>query len=249
MESENPISGQSPEESTTKLPPQVGQIPEPLEDAPPRPSDGYVEVEVEDDPTAGRKPGDFLGRPVKGTMTHTRDGKPRAMPPEMYIRKSRVTKLKVEHITRYLDSLSVTGRKYDSCAAAGISYSWLKVLREDPDFVELEEEAMDAYKDLIYKEAHRRAVEGVDEPLVGGQFRDSIIGTVKRYSDRLLELVLKRHIPEFREKWEGTVNVSGGVLVAPLKPKSEEEWLRAFGGKQLPGPGDERIVEQPGSTG
>lgn len=200
-------------------------------------------------PTAvgGRPPGFEQSTPIAGTLTHTRDGKPRVLPPEFRVRKARLEahELTAKHVEMYLETLRTTGRKYDSCAAAGMSYTWLKKLRQDPEFVGWEEEAMEAYRDAICKEAHRRAVDGWDEPIIGGKDKDVVVTTVRRYSDRLLELLLKRHIPEFREKWEGEVKVTGGVLVAPAAPASPEEWAKRWGGERLPSSPDRDVIDAP----
>jgi hypothetical protein len=41
----------------------------------------------------------------------------------------------------------------------------------------------------------------------------------------MLELLIKRHDPAFREKVDVDATVSGGVLIVS-KPPSEEDWLK-----------------------
>lgn len=199
------------------------------------------------EPRPAAPPGTILDRPTAGTLTHTRDGKPRVLPPEFRVRKSRLDAhdLTPKHVETYLETLRETGRKYDSAAAAGMSFAWIRKLRRDPEFCEWEEESMEAYRDSIQKEAHRRAVTGWDEPIIGGKDKDTVVTTVRRYSDRLLELLLKRHIPEFREKWEGEVKVTGGVLVAPVSPATTDDWMKKYGGPQLPAEPGRDIIDVP----
>ena len=49
-------------------------------------------------------------------------------------------------------------------------------------------------------EIFRRAQEGWDEPVYGGRYRQEVVGSVRRYSDRLLELRAKALMPEYRDK-------------------------------------------------
>lgn len=189
----------------------------------------------------------FMGgppTPTAGSMTHTRDGRPRVLPPEFVARRARVEAHMVttEMIELYLEHLGNTGLHYRSASTSRLSYHWIKRLRADEDFVRWEEEAMEKYRDSIVEEAHRRAVFGVDEPIIGGKDKDQIITTVRRYSDRLMEILLKRHIPEFREKWEGEVKVTGGVLVAPVAPANVADWIARHSGQSLPDAGSGSIV-------
>lgn len=60
------------------------------------------------------------------------------------------------------------------------------------------EQAMEEYRASIEAEIYRRAIEGVDKPLY---FQGRLTGdTIKEYSDHLLIVHAKRHIPEYRDK-------------------------------------------------
>lgn len=118
-----------------------------------------------------------------------------------------------------------------SAKAAGVSYTGLLAKRRhDPALQEGMDEAMQAYRESLESEAHRRAVDGVEKPVFykGSRCDD---GDVKEYSDRLLELMLKRHIPEFREKLQVDANVRGGVLVVNAPSQTEEEFEQKHGGE------------------
>jgi len=64
----------------------------------------------------------------------------------------------------------------------------------DPDFAEAWTEALREAVATLEREAWRRAVEGNEEPMVSG---GKVVGTVRRYSDSLLALLLRRHAPEY----------------------------------------------------
>ena len=99
----------------------------------------------------------------------------------------------------FLDALaggdSVTG----ACLAAGLrrrtAYQWRA---DDPDFATAWEEAIEAGTDLLEDEARRRAVEGVEHPLM---YQGRQVATVRKHSDALLMFLLKARRPEvFRER-------------------------------------------------
>lgn len=89
--------------------------------------------------------------------------------------------------------------------------------------------AKQEYRDVIAKEVYRRAVEGVQEPVIGGVFKDEVVIEVTKYSDRLLELEAKRVDPSYRERQQVDMNVSGGVMILNAQPTSEEEWGNQYG--------------------
>jgi hypothetical protein len=62
----------------------------------------------------------------------------------------------------------------------------------DPEFERawLEAEQKDA--GALESEAGRRAVEGFEEPIM---YQVTVVGHVRKYSDRMLELLLKAHRP------------------------------------------------------
>jgi len=81
-------------------------------------------------------------------------------------------KLTPEKLTAFCAALAETCNVGKACAAVGISrmtaYTWRK---EMPDFAKAWEEAMKAGVLALEDEAHRRAFEGVDDPLTHqGQF-------------------------------------------------------------------------------
>jgi hypothetical protein len=105
----------------------------------------------------------------------------------------------------FLEELRRRGNISDACRAAEIPrrqtvYEWRHA---DPEFAVLWDEALDVAIDAMEREAHRRAFEGTEEPIIGrvGRDRDDIITHVTKYSDSLAQFLLKAHRPEkYREK-------------------------------------------------
>lgn len=138
---------------------------------------------------------------------------------------------------RYLITLAQTGLKTAAAQAAGVALPVVQqTVKADEAFAECVHEAMEEFRDSLEKEAIRRAVHGTAEPVVGriGKDTDGIITYVVKYSDRLLELLLKKNILEYQDRMNIDMNVQGGVLVAHA-PTTPVSWETTYGGqRQLP---------------
>ncbi len=126
-------------------------------------------------------------------------------------------KLTPEKLTAFCAALAETCNVGKACAAVGISrmtaYTWRN---EMPDFAEAWERAMKAGLLGLEDEAHRRAFEGVDEPVF---YKGDECGTVRKYSDTLTIFLLKAHDPDkYREN--SKVELSGSLA---LNTMSDEE--------------------------
>ncbi|HXH11169.1 MAG TPA: terminase [Alphaproteobacteria bacterium] len=63
----------------------------------------------------------------------------------------------------------------------------------DPEFAKQWDDAVEEATDALEREARRRAVEGWDEPVF---YKGQLQGYIRRYSDRMLELLLRAHRPD-----------------------------------------------------
>ena len=105
----------------------------------------------------------------------------------------------------FLAELSERGNVRDACTAAGIprrtAYDWRAA---DPEFAGEWDSALDEAADLMEHEAHRRAVDGTEEPVFGSlghQLGTGEVGRITKYSDTLLIFLLKAARPEkYRER-------------------------------------------------
>jgi uncharacterized NAD(P)/FAD-binding protein YdhS len=101
----------------------------------------------------------------------------------------------------FLQVLEDTASPKQAAQVCGISRRLaFEYKKEDPEFRSRWEKSVEVALDAVLEEAYRRAVIGVDEPVVyQGQLamtKDASTGeerplTVKRHSDRLLEVMLK----------------------------------------------------------
>ena len=124
----------------------------------------------------------------------------------------------------FLDVLEKTSGVTTAARAAGVSRKTAYEHRnKDPEFAARWDEAEDSYADRLVREAYRRAVDGVDEPVYQ---QGELVGVIRRYSDSLLNSKLKAHRPEkYRERVTAEVTTTAKVvMVVPSVASSEAEW-------------------------
>jgi hypothetical protein len=108
----------------------------------------------------------------------------------------------------FLAVLAEGGNVTLAARAAGIERSTAYDRRNSNEaFAALWDDAMDQAGDLLEAEARRRAYEGWDEPvfgrLAGKDAGEGEIGVVRKYSDTLMQTLLKGAKPEkYRERHE-----------------------------------------------
>lgn len=111
-----------------------------------------------------------------------------------------------------------------ACMSKGVSSRTLEELvKQYPALMDLKDEAKNLYRDKVSRAVHNRAIEGWLEPVF---YKGSLVGFVRKFSDRMLELQAKRYIPEYRDRSAMDVNVAGGVLVVNGEGIPDKEaWL------------------------
>lgn len=122
---------------------------------------------------------------------------------------------------RFLEAFRANGNITVAAQEVGISrrlhYTWLEEDR-DGSYTQAYADATESAADLLEAEARRRAVDGVEEPV--GWYKGEPGGTVRRYSDTLLIVLLKMR-GRFRDGVEHTGPGGGPItiehLVAPRR--------------------------------
>jgi hypothetical protein len=114
---------------------------------------------------------------------------------------------------RFLIALAATGNEVAAATEAGIVRARLLELREDKEEFAAEwEQAKKTFAERLEKEAHRRAIQGIAEPLVsdGKVVRDDKGQPMltPRFSDSLLIALLKAERPEKFQEFAGTARVT-----------------------------------------
>ena len=134
-------------------------------------------------------------------------------------------KLSIRKQTKFLEILAQTGRVADSARAVGFTTTAFlhKIRREDEDFAEAWDQAIDAAGDVLEAEAIRRAHDGVVDDVY---YKGEVVGHKLLYSDQLIMFLLRGMRPEKYNKAGGgtQVNVKFGVAVLPMTAPSDAEW-------------------------
>lgn len=117
-----------------------------------------------------------------------------------------------ERKQQFCEELAKCGNRAAACSTVGVSSAAVgKHIKSDDDFRFKVETAWNDYRASVEAEVHRRAMDGVVEPVYQGGKK---VGDVVRYSDGLLTLLIKRHMPtEYRDKISIEQNVTGGLAV------------------------------------
>lgn len=147
-----------------------------------------------------------------------------------------------ERRARFLEVLEETCSPKVAAAAVGITRSTAFYHKaNDLEFRAAWEAAIEVALDALLEESYRRAVVGVDEPIVHqgriSTVTDPATGeerplTVKRHSDRLMEVLLKWRYPQMADRLSVKVEDTGLSADALLQmPAAERAQLVALLGK------------------
>lgn len=127
---------------------------------------------------------------------------------------------------QFLVEYAKSGRQAMSAISVGLHPDTVSHAKtNDPAFKAACEGALELYREKLVKEAERRAHDGVEEPVF---YKGEECGTIQRYSDMLLLALLKRHIPEFRDRHQVDVTHSGGVMVVAPRD-TDDNWEKQYG--------------------
>lgn len=98
----------------------------------------------------------------------------------------------------FLKHLAASCNVSESARVAGVARSTAHDWKAaDSEFSDGWDDAIEVARDALEAEARRRAMEGWQEPIYQGGKK---VGTIRRYSDRMLEVLLKGHKPMFRDR-------------------------------------------------
>lgn len=116
----------------------------------------------------------------------------------------------------FLRELATDGNVTRAASIAGCDRSGVyQYARAHPEFAERWAAALEVAGESLEAEAHRRAVEGVEEPIY---YKGVECGRVRRYSDGLLALMLRARRPEYRETRR--VEISKAPKESPVTQES-----------------------------
>ena len=129
----------------------------------------------------------------------------------------------------FLEEFARTGIVLIGCQAAGITRQAVDAWRAKDDFANRYAQAELDANDVIRGEIRRRGVDGLirkkftgkGEPVIDPETGEQYVE--REYSDTLISLVARSRMPEFREKTQADVNLTGGVTIylPDRKPAAE----------------------------
>jgi hypothetical protein len=151
-------------------------------------------------------------------------------------RPPKFTKAARDH---FLEVLRATASPTRAAAAVGVSRTCAYLARDrDLAFRVAWDEATELAMERLLEESYRRAVDGVEEPVIQGgkvvSIRDPETGeerpfSVMRYSDRLMEVMLKFRYPDrMAERLRADVKIDGLGLAPEMLLKMSATERRAL---------------------
>lgn len=149
-------------------------------------------------------------------------------------------KLNAEVKTIFLENLAEHGRYGTAARIAGVTLQTVKKhIEKDPEFGAAAAEALGCYKDRLIEHHQNLVFNGTVKTTYG---RDgSIVSEETIYPVRLIELELKKHDEGYRDRKDVSVNITGGVIVAPAEV-SMDDWEKKFGAPSVTDIIDAEIV-------
>ena len=124
----------------------------------------------------------------------------------------------------FLDVLAKTGVVAEAARACGYTDTATvqSHRRQDEEFAEEWEHALEAAKHVLEEEVWRRAKDGVLEPVF---YKGEVVGYKPNYSDSLAMFILRKLDPSYRDTARGgDTNINFGIAVLPMTAPSEGDW-------------------------
>lgn len=123
---------------------------------------------------------------------------------------------------KFVEILAESCNVSAAARASGFDRDTFYVWRErDPQFSAAWDQAEKESADALEAEARRRAYDGILEPVF---FHGEQVALVTRYSDRLMEVLLRGHKPEkFRERWSIDGKIDHSHSFASLAKLADDE--------------------------
>ena len=121
----------------------------------------------------------------------------------------------------FLSHYAQTAVLYKSAHAANLCAQTIRNrILKDTTFADEVEQAKQQYVELLESEVHRRGVVGIDEPIF---YKGREVGTIKKYSDRMLALQVKRFCPEYGERIDVNASAKNTNLNSQIDLKALDD--------------------------
>lgn len=128
----------------------------------------------------------------------------------------------------FLNEYSKHGRKGAAARIAGVSTKTISDhVSKDPHFAMACLEAENNYRERLVEHVQNLVFEGTEK--ISYDRTGNIVSREQIYPIPLILAEMKKVDDGYRDKKEVTMNVNGGVLVAPSNMESIEDWEKKFG--------------------
>lgn len=133
---------------------------------------------------------------------------------------------------KYIKTLREVGFKGLAAEMVGVTPGTVNdAVNRDPAFASRVADASQLHtEDVIVREMFRRAVQGVEKPIIGGKFRDEVVAHETVYSDNALLALYRARAPEAKEAAASDAGArTGGVMLVPAAPMTMGDWEARYG--------------------
>jgi hypothetical protein len=173
-------------------------------------------------------------------MALKKDGTPRASTtggpgPKKIDTTSWRKELRVERVKfcddakqRFLREFSKHNLMTNSAKAADVCLMTVRRhLEIDEEFKAAYENCKTNYRDRVIEHGQKLIFEGIEEPIIGGEFRDEVVAHKQVVFPHLVAMEMRKVDPDYKDRKElDHKNTGGGVIVAP-SGMTAEEWIAA----------------------
>lgn len=145
-------------------------------------------------------------------------------------RKLRVSRLKFDDRLKreFLDEFVKHGRFQTSCLSVDTTPATVRShIENDPEFAEAFEAAKQTYRDKVHSVITLLAIDGLEEPIIGGEFRDQVVAHKRIFATNLVMAEARRVDPGYKDQTTVDLTIKSGVLLAP-PTTSPAEWAAQF---------------------
>lgn len=131
-----------------------------------------------------------------------------ARTPEKAPKPARPDWMKSAGLLKFIAALGKHGNVSHALKDSHLSRAWVYEKRQtDLEFAQAFDDARKCGLEVLKDEAHRRAYDGVEEPVF---YQGEEVAHVRKYSDTLLMFLIKQHDPSYREHFDVNVGNQGG---------------------------------------
>jgi hypothetical protein len=127
---------------------------------------------------------------------------------------------------RFLEEFSKWNLMTPSAAAAGVSLQTVQNhLKNDEEFIAAFENCKINYRDRVIAHGQKLIFDGIEEPIIGGEFRNEIIAHKQVIFPNLVAMEMRKVDPDYKDRKELDHKNTGGCVIVAPSGMTAEEWI------------------------